>query len=196
MTTGQQLAAARRQAGIPRAALAAKSGLTDRALAAVEADRVALRRTVAMRLAAALGVSVPQLLGWNRAALGGSLFCLPVLGVIRAGLPTFAGEGCGAMPLRQAAGKFFLRAETDWPQEGVFSGMQLLFDANAEPVSGDLVACAIGLGQPALYRWQTAGPGVVQLFSANGQSETLCCREFETGWAELFGVAQDRVQPL
>lgn len=197
MTTGEHLLAARQAAGLSRGKLAAAAGLSEAALAGLEADKVALRRTIAMKLAWALGVSVGQLLGWNRALPGGGqMVSLPVLGIIRAGLPAFAGEGAATLLPQTARGKFFLRADSDWPEAGICRGMQLLFDAGACPAAGDLVACAIGPEGPLLYRWQPAGPGSARLFGPNGQSKLVSAREFETGWAELFGVAQDRVQVL
>lgn len=194
MTTGNHITAARAAGGLSCDELALKVGLSTKALQSLEADATPLRRTVAMKLAESLGISVGQLLGWNRTFSTSSLVSLPVLGLIRAGLPTFAAEAQGLLP-RPCEGLFYLRLQDSWPQLGLCAGAQILFDSSAEPCEGDLVACAVGTTL-LLRIWHPAGVGAARLTDSSQQSITVCTREFETGWAVLYGVAQAAVNPL
>ena len=89
------MAARRAELGLSTAELGKACGLSAAAIERYEAEILPLRRTIAMKLAPQLQLTLPALMGWEESlptcAMAVSKCAqIPVLGVIRAGAPIFA----------------------------------------------------------------------------------------------------------
>lgn len=197
MTTGEKILRCRQEKGLSQRQLADRLQLTEQAVRRLEEGQTPLRRTVALRLADALDGPLDKLLDWpdlpEKAAPADRLPQLPVLGLIRAGVPLFTGAPTAPQPAGWE--QFFLRAEDDsLAADGIPAGSRILFSARAEPEDGDLVVCSVGGGEPVICRLFRRCEGPVLTIA--GENQNFSQRDLQTGWLRILGVAQDVVRRL
>lgn len=200
MNDSMQLGRWRTARGLSAAQLAGQVGLTEQALLALENGTVPVRHTVATRLAQALGIPLPQLFDWpsaDRLHAADTLPRIPVLGVIRAGVPIPATvltgpdtAGCG--------GLFYLTvADDSLAAVGLGPQSRVLFSSCHSPQAGDLVVYTAGGEEPAIRRFFPQESDVVLLAVDDRQPPLrFSARDLETGWLCLLGVAEHTLHRL
>lgn len=206
MTVGERIAARRTALGLSAAQLGSACGLSAHAIERCESGAVPVRRTIAMKLAPQLGLTLPALMGWPEALPAGAMAAsgcvqIPVLGVIRAGAPIFAEDQIlchEPADVESADGRFFLLVQGDsMINAGIPDGCRVLFNTNLAPENGSIVACLIGGENATIKRYREEPEGIV-LYPENSayQPIRISRREFETGWARILGVAEEVVLRL
>lgn len=206
MTVGERIAARRKELGLSTAQLGCGCGLSAAAIERYEADVLPVRRTIAMKLAPQLQLTLPALMGWKESlppcALSASGCAqIPVLGVIRAGAPIFAQDqilGYEPADVESADGRFYLLVQGDsMIDAGITDGCRVLFNTNLTPENGCIVACLVGGDEATIKRYREEPDGIFLCpENPNYTPIRLSHREFETGWARILGVAEEVVHRL
>lgn len=206
MTVGQRVAARRAELGLSTAELGKACGLSAAAIERYEAEILPLRRTIAMKLAPQLQLTLPALMGWEESlptcAMAVSKCAqIPVLGVIRAGAPIFAEDQIlryEPADVESADGRFYLLVEGDsMIHAGIVDGCRVLFNANLTPENGCIVACLVGGENATIKRYREDADGITLCpENPNYAPIHVSRREFETGWARVLGVAEEVVHRL
>ena len=198
MTTGKKIARCRLSRGLTQQQLADRLQLTVGAVRRLEQDETPLRRTVALRLSDVLDQPLDRLLCWPAlppdAAPAEEMPLLPLLGLIRAGVPLFT--GAPLVTQQEDWDRFFLRAADDsLAADGIPAGSRILFSSKAEPQQADLVVCSVGGEDPFICRFFRRQEQLV-LAIPGKETQIFGERDLQTGWLRILGVAQDVVRRL
>jgi repressor LexA len=166
------------------------------------------RAEVAMDMAMRLGVNLYWLQGYNAPRKPDpeqpgdpEQIVLPILGSIRAGIPTLAQqevEGYAAADVPDPERCFYLRVEGDsMINAGIRPGDLVLIRQQKEASNGQIVACIVNHEDATLKRFHRHGD-VVLLQPENPEYEPriLSASQFDTGEAMLVGVAVKLVRDL
>lgn len=150
-----------------------------------------------MTVAAYFAVSADQLLGGGEPEPAR----IPVLGVIRAGLPVFAEENIESYELagvKHPQDHFYLRVRGDsMIGAGIRDGSLVLLRRQNFADDGQIVACLVDGESATLKRFKRQGDTVV-LLPENPDYEplTLTAQDFSDRGASILGVAVSVTIPL
>ena len=126
---------------------------------------------------------------------------IPVLGVIRAGVPILAEDhiiGYEFADVSHPEEYFFLQVSGDsMINAGILPGSKVLIHQQDCAEDGQIVACIVNGDEATLKRFKCKGD-VVLLMPENPTYEPILvsCREFESGYARILGVAKKVLSDL
>ncbi|MEG0804411.1 MAG: S24 family peptidase [Pygmaiobacter sp.] len=206
MTVGERIHLKRHERGMTLEEIGNACCVSKTTVCRYETGEIEVRRTIAMKLAAVLGVTPAWLLGWQEGLPAAAqsvlpLARIPVLGVIRAGSPIMADEhviGYEFSDRESADGRFYLQVQGDsMIGANIHDGCRILFNIHLVPADGDIVACLIGPSDATVKRYRERGNEIL-LCPENPayQPIVLSKRDFEAGWARILGVAEEVVHRL
>ena len=159
---------------------------------------------VVMDMAARLGVDERWLQGYDvpavRSARPGEKM-IPVLGVIRAGIPKLAQEdieGWEPADVSVPEEYFYLRVQgSSMINAGIRPNDLVLIHRQHQAESGQIVACIVDGEAATLKRFRRQGEFVIlQPENPEFEPRIISCREFELGSAVIVGVAEKLVRNL
>lgn len=159
---------------------------------------------VVMEMAARLGVDERWLQGYDVPAVPGALpgeRMVPILGVIRAGLPEIAREdieGWAAADVPEPEGYFYLRVKgNSMINAGIRPGDLVLIHRQSEAENGQIVACIVDGEAATLKRFRRQGNFIIlQPENPDYEPRIISSQDFELGSAVIVGVAQKLVRDL
>jgi repressor LexA len=165
------------------------------------------RAEVAMDMALRLNVNLYWLQGYDVPAepeaghLGDpKQTVLPILGVIKAGIPTLAAQEVLGYAAAEHAdrGCFFLRVSGEsMIGAGIQDGDLVLIHPQSTAQNGQIVACIVDNEDATLKRFHRQGGMVVlQPENPNFEPRIIPAKDFQTGAARIVGVAQRLVRDL
>jgi repressor LexA len=131
----------------------------------------------------------------------GTEVAIPILGVIRAGVPTLAQqeiEGYAAADVVRPEEYFYLRVAGDsMKNAGIQEGDLVLLHQQSCAENGQIVACILGREDATLKRFRRQGDLVIlQPENPAYEPRIVSESEFETGEARIVGVAVKLVREL
>ena len=126
---------------------------------------------------------------------------VPILGVIRAGIPTLAQQeilGYAAADVPRAEEYFYLRVAGDsMKNAGIQEGDLILLHQQSCAENGQIAACILGSEDATLKRFRRQGDLVIlQPENPAYDPRIVPVQEFETGRARILGVAVKLVREL
>ncbi len=163
------------------------------------------RAEVAMEMALKLKVNLYWLQGYDvppRPEGPGdpSRTVLPILGVIRAGIPTLAAQEILGYAAADSAseGCFYLRVSGDsMINAGIHDGDLVLIRPQSAAQNGQIVACIVNQEDATLKRFRRQGDTVIlQPENPNYEPRLIPAGDFSTGAARIVGVAVRLVRDL
>lgn len=163
---------------------------------------------VAVEMAEKLGVDVLWLQGYDvprerrmdEGQLPGETM-IPVLGVIKAGIPAIAQqqiEGYAAADVADPSEYFYLRVSGDsMKNAGIQTGDLVLIHQQSQAENGQIVACIVSEEDATLKRFRRQGDWVIlQPENPDYEPRIVPVADFETGEARILGVATKLVRNL
>lgn len=166
------------------------------------------KATVVTEMALALNVDPLWLQGYDvprerqpSPALPGRETALPILGVIRAGLPTLAQQevlGYAAADVPDPEQYFYLRVKGDsMSGAGIREGDLILIHQQSWADNGQIVACMVGEEDATLKRFRRQGETVIlQPENPAYEPRLVPLADFSSGAARILGVAVKLVREL
>ena len=125
---------------------------------------------------------------------------LPILGVIKAGIPTLAAQEVLGYAAADSAseGCFYLRVSGDsMINAGIRDGDLVLIRPQSTAQNGQIVACIVNQEDATLKRFRCQGDMVIlQPENPNYEPRLIPARDFSTGAARIVGVATRLVRDL
>lgn len=126
---------------------------------------------------------------------------LPILGVIRAGVPVLAAqeiEGWATADIPDPEDCFYLRVEGDsMINAGIRPGDLVLIRQQQEARNGQIVACIVDQEDATLKRFRRQGDMILlQPENPNYEPRIIPAGDFDTGAARIVGVAKKLVRDL
>ena len=130
-----------------------------------------------------------------------ALVKLPVLGCIRAGSPIFAEEhieGYQMVDKKYEKGYFLLRVDGTSMSPTIPNNAVVIVRQQNTAESGDIVACLVNGDCATLKRFKPLSNGVFLLQADNPSAEsyTVSAADFESGYAQILGVAEEFTMKL
>lgn len=166
------------------------------------------KATVATEMAVRLGVDPLWLQGYDvpRESRESAL-CLPgeqlipVLGVIKAGIPAIAQqqvEGYASADVTKPEEYFYLRVSGDsMKNAGIHTGDLVLIHQQPQAENGQIVACIVEQEDATLKRFRRQGNWVIlQPENPDYEPRIVPVSDFETGAAHILGIATKLVRDL
>ncbi|NCB51944.1 MAG: repressor LexA [Clostridia bacterium] len=128
-------------------------------------------------------------------------YALPILGVIRAGVPVLANEeieGYASADVTDPEHHFYLRVSGDsMVNAGIREGDLVLIRQQDTAENGRIVACMVNGEDATLKRFRRQGDMVIlQPENSAYEPRVIPAREFESGSARIVGVAVKLVRSL
>ena len=126
---------------------------------------------------------------------------LPILGSIPAGSPTMATEnieGYDYADVPEGEEYFFLRVQGDsMINAGISQGDLVLIKMQSCAENGQIVVCIVNGDEAVLKRFFRRDDTIIlQPENANYSPILLSCKEFESGYARILGIAKKVIRNL
>lgn len=162
---------------------------------------------IAAEMAQRLGVDLLWLQGYDvprtseSAILPPGETMIPILGVIKAGIPELAQQeilGYASADVSDPARYFYLRVEGDsMKNAGIQSGDLVLLHQQEKAENGQIVACILQQEDATLKRFRRQGDWVIlQPENADYEPRILPASDFSNGTARILGVAVRLVRDI
>jgi repressor LexA len=208
---GSRLRTLMEERGLSYEGLGEKVGMNPQTLNRYVLGQREPKAGVAAMIALLLGVDILWLQGYDvpkssiilpEGAVRGRRECtLPILGVIRAGVPMLASEeilGYAAADVHDTERHFYLRVKGDsMINAGIRDGDLVLIRQQDSADSGQIVACMVNGEDATLKRFRRQGDLVVlQPENTAYEPRIIPVKEFENGNARIVGVAVKLVRTL
>lgn len=177
-------------------------GTSKQVISRYETNQRTPKITVANKYADVLGVSLNWLLGEDDITKSRNpdvipvTGMIPIVGVIHAGEPIFAEENVeGYLPtmVKDPENYFYLRVHGDsMINAGIIDGSLVLIHRQPIADNGQIVACRVNGDEVTLKRLKQVKKDTVVLMPENSDYQPVIvkCSDFESGYAEIIGVAR------
>ena len=183
-------------------------GTSKQVISRYETNQRTPKITVANKYAKMLGVSLNWLLGEDKVTKSYNpdvisvTGMIPIVGIIHAGEPIFEEENIeGYLPtmVKDPENYFYLRVHGDsMINAGIIDGSLVLVHKQPTAENGQIVACRVNGDEATLKRLKQVKKNVVVLIpeNSNYQPVIVKCSDFESGYAEIIGVAKQVIRNL
>ncbi len=149
-------------------------------------------------IAKALGTTSERILGWDE-KLDNNIIpmtgAVPIVGVIPAGIPILSQQNIeGYMPVmvKNPQEYFCLRVKGDsMINANILNGSLVLIHQQSTAENGDIVACRVNGDEATIKRFKQLDDTVFLMPENNAYEPIIVkCNDFESGYAEIIGVAK------
>ena len=198
MTKGEKIRIAREAKGMTQEELGAICGASKQTIYKYEqgiitnipSDKVEL-------IASALGIDPAYIMGWDGTPKEAIPYApshkAPIVGSIPAGYPVLALEdieGYADIPYSDEDNYFFLRVKGDSMEPKISTGDLVLIRRQNVADNGQIVAARVNGDEATLKRYKQQGDTILLLpENPKYNPYVVSTKEFETGYAQIIGVA-------